>query len=687
MPAGPSSQAASDDTSFMGVDIPISSIILPPSVMDLLKDMNTNNALSDEQCKAESQVHLKRDQALKDTLKMIWDNMTEACDAAAAEHGKSFEEIHQKVLLTGNILKQRHRPALHNTFSYCWAQVDNGTWEDDLMKEHIPAIIAEAHQIGYRELLEDKHQALVDCLQEHRDARDTGIVRQLQVQMHDACITVDQLNMEAVNLHMRGGVQYIILACRMQVHQMSAPAVFFSNSGLKFMSQILGIQPGQLASCFDMFCVNSAGLQGVIRYTMATRHLDKKNAMKNMIMQLLHDQLFKLTGLKNLRLEWSCWDDKMTRVHGIVMVGWPLDKFMGPSKIKNGAGYKLLLNAVTTGDCHLRMLSEIELANWLQDPTPTPTGVLPLKPSASITPVEDEALEPEEETGRRLHEPSTKDVTSWEPGTEIIPFQRGGTLLTFSGEAQAKAGSQKKLTTDESVCPPAKWLNVLDVVPTSAPSPTSSPSQSPVPSIIPTTSALTVPAVGVVPTPGASTMLIMSAAMTPAAGVTPPATMPPTMPAASATSTAAMSAATMLGAGVMSAASTSAATTPGAGVMPVMSAAMTPAAGAIPLAMMPPTMPAAGATSTAAISTATMPAAGTLASALLPPVPPAPDTLTTGIMGMEQDELTKLLNGLSLVEGTEDFDTMFTQFGFPFLDPSQKEASFSFSGFSNETEQ
>ena len=69
-----------------------------------------------------------------------------------------------------------------------------------------------------------------------------------------------------------------------------------------------------------------------------------------------------LSGKKCARLEFEHYEKKIVERLGVVIDGWTCPDFVSPSHFKKIAQVEELFNAVNSGDCKVRKLSDDELA-------------------------------------------------------------------------------------------------------------------------------------------------------------------------------------------------------------------------------------------------------------------------------------------------------------------------------------
>ncbi|KAI0055189.1 hypothetical protein BV25DRAFT_1922016 [Artomyces pyxidatus] len=389
---------------------------------------------SDEQRAHEKAERFAADQRLHVALEAASDTIRELIDELAEQHNRSFDEISNLLHLGGHILKDRRRPAPHNALSYCWARFEDGRWSrDDPERQELARIVEKAEGLGgHHDLSEEEKQVLVDCLQAERDAKDTGAVRKPLVQMHDIRTTLEKVNTELTNVHQRSELEYVLFCSRSKSWHLGVPAMYATATGFDFITQVLRLKASELANRFEVFCLNHAGIQGVIEHISRVNGTETKNTKKSMIVSNLSQQLLELTGRDTLRLEWTRWDKKITEPFGVVLEGWPLaGSPVSPSDLKN-SDINTVFQAVIAGTCRLRTQTSAEKLARQHNATAPHTSA------------------PEHA------QPPSDTVTS-------PVYQRGGAVMSFGHDSEKSASNpprrKRKAADQENVVPSLKKVN------------------------------------------------------------------------------------------------------------------------------------------------------------------------------------------------------------------------------------
>ncbi|KAI0058312.1 hypothetical protein BV25DRAFT_1902184 [Artomyces pyxidatus] len=239
----------------------------------------------------------------------------------ATTHGRSIDRVAEDVQLGGQVLRTRRKPGINNAWAHCSARVADGDWTlDDPEKQELCKIVAEGHDIGYRNLSQEKQEALLSALSSHRDKKDTGAVRRQMMQLQDVNNTFEQIKCELTNVHQRCSIEFILFAMKNQDRHHSKPFIIMSEHGTDFISKVLKLQVVNVVSQFQLFSLSGGGGDGVLAVVEQQARKDDltlRDSRKNTIHDTLVGQLHELTGKTGLRLEWSRWDKLLTVPYGV----------------------------------------------------------------------------------------------------------------------------------------------------------------------------------------------------------------------------------------------------------------------------------------------------------------------------------------------------------------------------------
>ncbi|KIM74380.1 hypothetical protein PILCRDRAFT_14526 [Piloderma croceum F 1598] len=286
-------------------------------------------------------------------------DLDEVIDRLALKHGKSLEVVQELLHLGGHVLKSRRAVGVNNAYAHCEARCDT-IWEDDPTKNNIKAIVHAAQELGgYQGLSSEQQQLLVDQLVASREEENTGIVRRPMAQLQDARAVMERVRRELTNLHTRDGMEFILVSVRSSARHLSKTVTFLTPAGRAFLTSVTKVQPLTWVNQFEAFAIN--GIAGMIN-----NHELRKDEMKGHIVETLRDQIATISGAKVRRLEFAHYEKKIVEKHGIVIDGWTSPEFVSPSHFKKIEQVEKLFNAVNSGACKARKLSDVELAERKQ---------------------------------------------------------------------------------------------------------------------------------------------------------------------------------------------------------------------------------------------------------------------------------------------------------------------------------
>ncbi|KAI0245242.1 hypothetical protein BJV78DRAFT_1158872 [Lactifluus subvellereus] len=311
---------------------------------------------SDEQRAKEKEDNLARKMKLNAAIDVAINQIDEIIEALADEYNIGFTQACSYVHLGGRIFKDRRRPTIQNAYRFCWARVEDGRWTES--------------DDEYKSLSRNDQAKLIALLQGDRDQRETGIVGKSQLRLHDIRTTMEKVEIELGNLHMRSGFEYIVFGCRNQVDHYTSPTVLLSEAGCDFISHYLKFEPPKLAKHFDAFATNRAGMNGVIRRVASDEHGgDKKTATKSIIMGMFKKMYSELTKRDAFRLDWTAWSKGRPDRRNVIIRGWPLAT--PPTTLSNihtAGEMNKLLAAVVDNTCYFEMATRKERDQTTTEP-------------------------------------------------------------------------------------------------------------------------------------------------------------------------------------------------------------------------------------------------------------------------------------------------------------------------------
>ena len=68
-----------------------------------------------------------------------------------------------------------------------------------------------------------------------------------------------------------------------------------------------------------------------------------------------------LINAKNLEMNYANYEKAIVLLHGVKVVGWPLEEFVSPSDITNATDMRKLCDTQKTGACKWVQLTQMEL--------------------------------------------------------------------------------------------------------------------------------------------------------------------------------------------------------------------------------------------------------------------------------------------------------------------------------------
>ncbi|KIM53552.1 hypothetical protein SCLCIDRAFT_31822 [Scleroderma citrinum Foug A] len=269
-------------------------------------------------------------------------------------------------LYISSIMRSHGRPTAWNGFvrehlkdineklekGTCWklAEFIATHWETLL---HDFVQLTEAHKSNY----------VTQLMQERVQKRATTCdqPKAIQCKMSMAFGTMDK---EWTSLCASLGIKGFYIAVHGGVRDLSAPKLFFSPKGEKFVCAVLDIEPRRLALKFESFVV--LGLADGIGSTSHPQPhpLNKlvsecHRAIQKGLEEVLHDNQVTST----VQMNYDNYERKVVERFGVELISWPTDllPICNPEHIGGRDQVQKLLNALTTKASYWKKLSKEEL--------------------------------------------------------------------------------------------------------------------------------------------------------------------------------------------------------------------------------------------------------------------------------------------------------------------------------------
>ncbi|KIM51896.1 hypothetical protein SCLCIDRAFT_142287 [Scleroderma citrinum Foug A] len=173
---------------------------------------------------------------------------------------------------------------------------------------------------------------------------------------------VTQLMQECwTSLCMSLGIKGFYVAVCGGVEDLSAPKLFFSPKGEKFVRAVLDIEPRRLALKFESFVVSGLGNSTLHPQPCPLNKLVSEccRAIQKGLEEVLHDNQVTST----VQMNYDNYECKVVEWFGVELIGWPtvLLPIRNPGHIGRHNQVQKLLNALTTKASYWKKLSEEEL--------------------------------------------------------------------------------------------------------------------------------------------------------------------------------------------------------------------------------------------------------------------------------------------------------------------------------------
>ncbi|KIM56544.1 hypothetical protein SCLCIDRAFT_29579 [Scleroderma citrinum Foug A] len=179
----------------------------------------------------------------------------------------------------------------------------------------------------------------------------------VQCKMSAAFETMDK---EWTSLCTSLGIEgFYIVVCG--VEDLSAPKIFFSLKGDKFVHSVLDLEPCHLALKFESFVVSGLADKIDSPAQCESCPLNKLISDCCSAIQKGLDDVLRDNGItRTVCMNYSNYKCKITECFGVELIGWPNDllPIHNPAQLGGHDRVQKLLSALTTKVCHWKKLSE-----------------------------------------------------------------------------------------------------------------------------------------------------------------------------------------------------------------------------------------------------------------------------------------------------------------------------------------
>ncbi|KAJ3541683.1 hypothetical protein NM688_g6048 [Phlebia brevispora] len=231
---------------------------------------------------------------------------------------------------------------------------------------------------------EEKHEKTKDAVAELDQIKENKEYAPHNVNIsgfHDARANLDSIEDQLSTLAARTGTECILIAVRDNMDSWLLPRSWVSSERMgNWFAHTTGMSLARFAGLTESFAVS--GLEG----TRLNRE-QELNDMKRECSDLILEKLTTCAAPEKItRMNYANFSLKITEKHGIICVGWPLDRFVCPSEIKTKLELGVLLNSWKNGSTYFKKLSPEELRAQPPPSIPSETAIpTPSTPSANQT--------------------------------------------------------------------------------------------------------------------------------------------------------------------------------------------------------------------------------------------------------------------------------------------------------------
>ncbi|KAF5360171.1 hypothetical protein D9758_011357 [Tetrapyrgos nigripes] len=176
---------------------------------------------------------------------------------------------------------------------------------------------------------------------------------------HDTRSTLEEVKLVLQRLNSRTGCEALLIAVRSNSgHYNPADSWGTSPRVLEFFNISYREQTDKMAHRLEGYCVS--GLEGV-----AHNYQRELSGMKSGVVNLILSKLKEAGGKTKIsRMFYSNFDEHITARYGIIIKGWPLNRFCSPSDLNTRSEVDILRNAWENNTCTFYKMTETEWKEW-----------------------------------------------------------------------------------------------------------------------------------------------------------------------------------------------------------------------------------------------------------------------------------------------------------------------------------
>ncbi|KAI6008430.1 hypothetical protein EDC04DRAFT_2582096, partial [Pisolithus marmoratus] len=274
-------------------------------------------------------------------------------------------------LFISDIMCTRCRPTAWNSFvcehlndineklskGSCWKLTEFIATHQETL-QHDFAQLTDAHKSNYVTQLMQESVQKQAVIHDQPKAAQHKMSTAFETMHKEVCFIVSLINCIAhltqwSSLCSSLGMEGFYIAVCGGVEDLSAPKVFFSPKGNKFVHSVLDLEPHHLALKLESFVISGLGMS-----PSQLSDLLNKSHIQHSLGDILHDN----SVTRSVCMNYDNYECKIVEHFGMELIGWPnnLLPICNPGQLGGCDRVQKLLVALTTKVCHWKKLSDEE---------------------------------------------------------------------------------------------------------------------------------------------------------------------------------------------------------------------------------------------------------------------------------------------------------------------------------------
>ncbi|EMD37934.1 hypothetical protein CERSUDRAFT_94917 [Gelatoporia subvermispora B] len=284
---------------------------------------------------------------------------------AQAELGvQDFQQVKTEIMQDRRKATTKRAPNRWNAFVMSEAKRMNDALPDGAPRLKSSELAGQIRERWLAMSPEERVAATTNTIQELADKREmrrhaphnTAISA-----FHDARASITAMQRDLEALHERTGVEAVLMVVRTSPDHYNRPFAFVTSQRAEsFFSYTLNTQAIDVALHLESFC-----LSGVTGLVEKGREWFAQTRMRLQVIIL--NKLRNVAQANVPKMQYKNFHRQITARYGVVIEGWPLDKFVPPSLVKSRTELEVLLRAWETDATRFRKLSKQEFQLWQEN--------------------------------------------------------------------------------------------------------------------------------------------------------------------------------------------------------------------------------------------------------------------------------------------------------------------------------